>query len=106
MIITPSFSVEGYKTVKTLGLIEGNTVRARHIGKDILAGLKNLTGGEVEEYTTMIAVAREEALDRMKAEARKLGANAILDVKLSTSYVMGSAAEILSYGNAVVIEKK
>jgi uncharacterized protein YbjQ (UPF0145 family) len=106
MILTPSPSVEGYKIIKTLGLVEGNTVRARHIGKDILAGLKNLTGGEVEEYTTMIAVAREEALDRMKAEARKLGANAILDVKLGTSYVMGAAAEILAYGNAVVIEKK
>jgi uncharacterized protein YbjQ (UPF0145 family) len=106
MIITPSAAIAGYRTVKTFGLVRGNTIRARHIGKDILAGLKNLIGGEIEEYTKMMAEAREQALDRMRAEAEALGADAIVDTKFSTSYIMGMAAEILVYGAAVVLEKE
>jgi uncharacterized protein YbjQ (UPF0145 family) len=104
MIITPGSSVAGHRVVKTLGLVRGNTIRARHLGKDILAGFKNMVGGEIEEYTKMMAESREQAIDRMRLEAQDLGANAILDVKFSTSYMMGMAAEILTYGNAVVIE--
>jgi uncharacterized protein YbjQ (UPF0145 family) len=105
MNITPAPSVQGFKTAKTLGLVRGNTIRARHIGRDIVAGLKNLTGGEIEEYTRMMAAAREQAADRMVARAKEVGANAVLNVRFSTSYIMGSAAEILVYGDAVVLEK-
>lgn len=104
MIVTPSASIAGHRIVKTLGLARGNTIRARHLGKDILAGLKNLVGGEIEEYTKMMAEAREQAIDRMIAEARSMGANAIVDARFSTSYVMSSAAEIVAYGTAVVVE--
>ena len=100
----PASSVAGYRVVHTHGLVRGNTIRARHLGKDILAGVKNLMGGEIEEYTKMMAESREQALDRMRAEADSVGANAILDVRFSTSYIMGMAAEILAYGNAVTIE--
>jgi uncharacterized protein YbjQ (UPF0145 family) len=106
MIITPNAAVAGYRTVKSLGLVRGNTIRARHLGKDILAGFKNLVGGEIEEYTKMMAESREQALDRMRAEAKALGANAIVSTRFSTSYIMGMAAEILAYGEAVVIEKE
>jgi uncharacterized protein YbjQ (UPF0145 family) len=106
MLVTPSSSVKGYRTARTLGLVKGNAVRARHLGKDVLAGLKNLTGGEIEEYTKMMAEAREQALDRMLRDARALGANAVVDVRFSTSYLMASAAEILAYGNAVVLERQ
>jgi uncharacterized protein YbjQ (UPF0145 family) len=105
MIITPAPSVQGFKTARTLGLVRGNTIRARHIGRDMLAGLKNLTGGEIEEYTKMMAEAREQAVDRMIARAEELGANAVLNLRFGTSYTMGSAAEILVYGDAVVLEK-
>lgn len=106
MIVTPASSVAGYKVVKSLGLVRGNTIRARHIGKDILAGLKNLVGGEIEEYTKMMGEAREQALDRMVAEAKSFGADAVLNVRFGTSYIMGAAAEILVYGGAVLLEKE
>ena len=105
MIVTPASSVVGQRVVKTLGLVRGNTIRARHLGRDITAVLKNLIGGEIEEYTKMMAESREQALDRMVADAQSLGADAVLDVRFGTSYIMGSAAEILAYGNAVVFEK-
>ena len=105
MIVTPGSEVVGYKVARTLGLVRGNTIRARNIGRDIMAGLKNLVGGEIEEYTKMMAEAREQALDRMVAEAQSLDADAILDVSFGTSYVMASAAEILAYGNAVKLEE-
>ncbi|MBN2091561.1 YbjQ family protein [candidate division KSB1 bacterium] len=104
MIIVTSSAVAGKKIVKTLGLVRGNTVRARHLGKDILAVLKNIVGGEIEEYTKLLAESREQSIDRMVAEAEQLGANAIVDMRFSTSYVMGAAAEILVYGTAVVVE--
>jgi uncharacterized protein YbjQ (UPF0145 family) len=104
MIITPASTIVGHRVVKTLGLVRGNTIRARHVGKDILAVLKNVVGGEIEEYTKMIAEAREQAVDRMIAQAKEMGADAITDVNFSTAYVMGAASEILAYGNAVVVE--
>jgi uncharacterized protein YbjQ (UPF0145 family) len=105
MIVTPGSSVVGYKVVRTIGLVRGNTIRARNLGRDIMAGLKNLVGGEIEEYTKMMAEAREQALDRMVADAQSLEADAVLDVRFGTAYVMSSAAEILAYGNAVKLEK-
>ena len=104
MIVSPGATVAGHRVVKTFGLVKGNTIRARHMGKDILAGLKSLVGGEIEEYTKMMAESREQATDRMIADAQTLGANAVLDIRYSTSYLMGSAAEILVVGNAVTIE--
>ena len=106
MIATPGSSIAGHRITKTLGLVRGNTIRARHIGRDITAVFKNMIGGEIEEYTKMMAESREQALDRMMAEAQQLGADAVLDVRFGTSYIMGSAAEILAYGNAVLLEKE
>ena len=104
MIVTPGSSIVGQRITRTFGLVRGNTIRARHLGKDILAVLKNVVGGEIEEYTKMMAEAREQALDRMIQEARGLGASAIVDVRFSTSYMMGAASEIMVYGNAVLTE--
>ena len=104
MIVTPASHIVGQRVVKTLGLARGNTIRARHLGKDVLAVFKNIVGGEIEEYSKMMGEAREQAIDRMVADAKSLGANAITDMRFSTAYVMGSAAEIVAYGNAVVIE--
>jgi uncharacterized protein YbjQ (UPF0145 family) len=105
MMVTPGSSVAGYRIKKTLGLVRGNTIRARHIGRDITAVFKNIVGGEIEEYTKMMAESREQAIDRMIAEAQQLGADAVLDLRFGTSYIMGSAAEILAYGNAVELER-
>ena len=104
MIIVSSSDIHGKRVVKTLGLVRGSTVRARHLGKDILAVFRNLVGGEVDEYTKMLAEAREQALDRMMYDASRLGANAILDVRFGTASMMAGAAEILAYGTAAVIE--
>ena len=106
MIITAASSIAGHRTVKSLGLVKGNTIRARHLGKDILAVFKNVVGGEIEEYTKMMAEARDQAIDRMRAEAEILGADAIVDVRFSTSYLMGAASEIMAYGSAVQIESE
>jgi uncharacterized protein YbjQ (UPF0145 family) len=104
MIVATSSTIAGKRIVKTLGVVRGNTIRARHIGKDILAVLKNIVGGEIEEYTKLMAESRDQSLDRMIAHAEELGANAIVDVRFSTSYIMANAAEILVYGTAVVVE--
>ena len=104
MIIATSNDIPGKRIVKTLGLVKGNTIRARHIGRDIMAMLRHLVGGEVSDYTKMLAESREQALDRMSQEAQKLGANAVIMLRFSTSYVMSGAAEILAYGTAVVVE--
>lgn len=103
MILTPSAEVAGHQVVETLGLVYGNTIRARHLGRDITAGLKALIGGEIEEYTKMMGESRAQALARMAEQATALGANAVTDIRFSTSYLMGSAAEILAYGNAARI---
>ncbi len=104
MIIVTTGTITGKKIVKTVGLVRGNTIRARNIGKDILAGLKQIVGGEIAGYTKLMAEAREQAIDRMVAEAESLGANAIVEMRFSTSEVMTAAAEILAYGTAVVVE--
>lgn len=104
MIVTPAASISGHPVRATLGLVRGNTIRARNLGRDIVAGLKSLIGGEIEEYTKMMGEAREQALARMVEEAKELGADAVTDVRFSTSYLMGGAAEILAYGNAVQLE--
>lgn len=104
MIIVPSSSIAGKQIVETMGLVRGNTIRATHAGIDFMAVLKNIFGGEIAEYTKLMAEAREQSLDRMIAMAEALGANAVVDVKFSTSYIMGNAAEILVYGTAVRVE--
>ncbi len=104
MIIATSDSLPGKRIVKTIGLVRGNTVRARHIGTDLMAGLKNLVGGEVAEYTKLIAESREQSIDRMIAEAKRLGANAIICCRFTTSAIMAGASELLAYGTAVVPE--
>jgi len=104
MLLATTDEIPGKKIVKHLGLVRGNTIRARHIGKDILAGLRNLVGGEVTEYTKLMAESREQAIDRMVENGKELGANAIVAIRFSTSEVMKSAAEILVYGTAVVVE--
>jgi uncharacterized protein YbjQ (UPF0145 family) len=104
MIVVTSETIANKKIVRTLGLVRGNTVRARHIGKDIMAGLRNIVGGEVYEYAKLIAEAREQSLDRMVAEAESLGGNAIIATRFTTSVMMGGAAELLAIGTAVVIE--
>ncbi len=104
MIVTTLDEVADRKTVKVLGLARGNTIRARHIGKDIMAGLRGVVGGEVSEYTKLFAESREQSLDRMVEEAESLGANAVLGVRFATSMVMSTAAELLAYGTAVVLE--
>jgi uncharacterized protein YbjQ (UPF0145 family) len=104
VIVTTTESVAGKRVVRTLGLVRGNTIRARHVGRDILAALRNLVGGEVAEYTKLLAEAREQALDRMVAEAQQLGGNAVIGVRFSTSMVMSGAAELLAVGTAVVLQ--
>ena len=104
MMLTSSDDIPGRKVIRTLGLVRGNTIRARHLGRDILAMLKTMIGGEIQEYTKMMAEAREQSIDRMTAEARALGANAVVSVRFTTSMIIQSAAEILLYGTAVVLE--
>ncbi len=104
MIIVTTETIPGQKVTKVLGIVKGNTIRARHVGKDITAGFKNLFGGEIEEYTKLMAEAREQALDRMMANAKSKGANAVAKVNFSTSFIMGAASEILAFGTAVVVE--
>jgi len=104
MILATTSSIDGKKIVKQLGLVKGNTIRARHIGRDITAVVRNIVGGEITDYTKMMAESREQALDRMIEDAEKLGANAVIEVRFATSMVMQSASEILAYGTAVVVE--
>ncbi len=104
MIVTTSNEIAAARIVKTHGLVRGNTIRARNIGRDVGAVLRSLVGGEITEYTKMLAEAREQSLDRMVEEARQLGANAIIAVRFSTSYIMSNAAEILVYGTAGTLD--
>jgi uncharacterized protein YbjQ (UPF0145 family) len=104
MLISTLEQVPGQRIVKVLGLVKGNTIRARHLGHDLMAGLKNMVGGEIADYTKMVAEAREQALDRMVAQARANGANAVVGVRFATCEMMEHAAEMLAYGTAVVVE--
>lgn len=105
MIVCTTDVLPDRRVVRTLGLVRGSTVRCMHVGHDIVAALRNLVGGEIEEYTKMLAEAREEALDRMIADAEALGADAVLGLRYATSDIAAGAAEILIYGTAVVLEK-
>lgn len=104
MIITTTETIPGKEISEILGIARGSTVRARHLGNDIFAGLKNIVGGEIEEYTRLQAQSREQALQRMMEDAKELKADAIINVRLSTSMVMRGAAEILAYGTAVKLK--
>ena len=105
MLICTTDDVPGHRIVQVLGLVRGNTVRTRNVGVDFLAGLRKLVGGEVGGYTAMLSQSREQALDRMRAEALGVGANAIVAVRFTTAGVMQGAAELLAYGTAVIIEQ-
>ncbi len=104
MIIATSETIAGKTVKQTLGVVRGNTIRARHIGKDIKAGLRHIIGGEISDYTKLMGESREQALDRMAQQAEAMGANAIIAVRLTTSMLMAGAAEIVAYGTAVVVE--
>ena len=104
MIITTTETVEGKKVKRTIGMAKGSTIRAKHLGKDIMAAFRGMAGGEITEYVKMMAEAREEALKRMSDDAEKQGANAVIAVRFGTSMVMQNAAEVLAYGTAVVLE--
>jgi len=104
MIIVTTEEIPSKKIKETLGIARGSTVRARNIGRDIFAGIKNLVGGEISEYTRLQAESREQAIKRMVDDAEKMGANAIVNIRLTTSMVMQGCSEILAYGTAVIIE--
>jgi len=106
MIVVTTDTIPGKRVVRTLGLVKGNTIRARHIGKDILAGLKGIVGGEISEYTKMVAESREQCLDRVIEEAEALGANAVVGLRFTTASMMQGAAELLAYGTAVLVEEE
>ncbi len=104
MLLTNIELVPGRRVLKHLGLVQGSTVRAKHFGKDLMAGLKNIVGGELKGYTELLMESRTEATERMTAQADAIGANAVLNVRYSTSSITAGAAEILAYGTAVVLE--
>ncbi len=103
MIVVTTEQIKDKRIIETLGLVKGSTIRARHVGHDIMASLRNIVGGEVKDYTVMLAQAREEALQRMIEQAEKMGANAIVGARFVTSMVMSGAAEMVAYGTAVKI---
>ena len=105
MIVTSIETIPGYRIVRHLGLVQGSTVRAKHAGRDFMAGLKNIFGGELTAYTELLEESRHEALERMRDQAHSVGANAILNVRLATSSVAVGASELLAYGTAVVLER-
>jgi len=104
MLLSTTDTIHGKRIIKHLGLVRGNTIRARHLGRDIMAIIRHIIGGEITDYTKMMAESREQAIDRMIEDAKKLGANAIVHMSFSTQMVMGGASEILAYGTAVVVE--
>src|SRR4030042_871973 len=104
MLLSTTYTIHGRKIVKHLGLVRGNTIRARHIGRDIMAGLRNIIGGEITDYTKMMAESREQSIDRMIEEAQKLGANAIIGGRFSTTEIMQRAAEKMVFGTGVIVE--
>lgn len=104
MIIVTTDEIPGKRVREVLGLVRGNAVRARHIGKDIMAALRTVVGGEVEEYTKLLAESREQAVERMTERAEALGANAVVGARFMTANIMSGAAEMLAYGTAVVVE--
>jgi uncharacterized protein YbjQ (UPF0145 family) len=105
MIVTTTSEVPGMRILRTHGLVRGNSIRARHLGRDVVAVLRNLAGGEIHEYTKLMGEVREQAIDRMVEEARELGANAVVCVRFEASEVMSGASEILAYGTAVTLDE-
>lgn len=106
VIVTTTDYIPGYRIKKVLGLVSGSVVKARNIGRDIMATLRNIAGGEIVEYTELLATSRNEAIKRMIEKAKALGANAVIGVRLTTANIMSGAAEVLAYGTAVVIEEE
>lgn len=106
MLVTTQDEFADYQIVETLGLVKGNTIRARHIGKDILASLRTIVGGEITEYTKMLAESREQSLDRLIQQAKDLDADGVVCLRFTTSAVMQNSAELLAYGTAVKLQKK
>ena len=104
MKLSTTNDIHGHSISESIGIARGSTVRARNVGQDIFAGLKNIIGGEISEYTKLQAQSREQALERMKDDAERIGANAIVNVRLTTSMVMQGCSEILAYGTAVVVK--
>ncbi len=104
MIVVTTCKIQGKTITSTVGLVKGSTIRARHLGRDIMAGLRGIVGGEIREYTKMMAEAREEAIRRMIADAEEKGANAVVGMRLGTSMVMQNAAEVVAFGTGVVLE--
>jgi uncharacterized protein YbjQ (UPF0145 family) len=106
MLVTTQDEFSDYDITETLGMVKGNTIRARHIGKDIVASLRGVVGGEISEYTKMLAESREQAIDRMLEQAKGMGADGIVCVRFTTSAIMQNAAELFAYGTAVKLQKK
>jgi len=106
MILVNTDFVPGYRVTESLGLVRGSTIRAKHVGKDIIAGLRTIFGGEIKEYTEMLVESRAESMRRMELQAEKLKADAVINVRFVTSQVMAGAAELLAYGTAVKLEKE
>lgn len=104
-IVTTTESVPGRETAEVLGIARGNTVEARNVGRDITSGLKNLVGGELKAYSDLLTTAREEAIDRMRADAGEMGADAVVNVRLETSEIASAGAEVIAYGTAVRLER-
>lgn len=104
MFLTNTEEIPGKKIITFYGVVSGSTVRAKHVGRDLMAGIKNIFGGELKGYTELLQESRDEAIDRMKSQARQLGANAVVNVRFSTSSVAAGAAEIYVYGTAVSVE--
>ena len=104
MLVSTTETIEGKRIVSVLGMVRGNTVRARAIGRDIVAGFRSIAGGEIPEYTNLMSQARDEAVERMSGTAEQMGANAIVGARFTTSGIMNGASEILAYGTAVVVE--
>ncbi len=104
MIVVNTETITGKQITETLGLVRGNTIRARHLGRDIVAGLRTIVGGEIHEYAKLMAESREQSIDRMVAEAKELGADAVVNVRFTTSVIIGGAAEMLAYGTAVKLK--
>jgi len=104
MIVVNTETIPGYEILELRGLVQGNTIRAKHLGRDMAAGLKNLVGGELKGYTELLTEARRQALERMLAQAQQLGANAVVNVRFTTSAVTQGAAELYAYGTAVIVE--
>jgi uncharacterized protein YbjQ (UPF0145 family) len=105
MITVTTDFIPGYKVTEALGLVRGSTIRSKHIGKDLLAGLRTIIGGEIKEYTEMLIEARSESMRRMQAQAEQLGADGVINVRFVTSQVMSGAAELLCYGTAVKLQR-